>query len=218
MKKSLKNVVCLLALVAITAPSFGAITGSAHDFSSAGSGSWTSGSEEKCDVCHAPHGNQDTLAAGASVLWNHEVSTKDFSATLYDSPTMDATTGVPSGASKLCLSCHDGTVELDSFGGATGATTIGAGFQVGAGAEGLSQEHPISFSYSEAYTGEGAGTTLAVESKTTAIGGTITQDLLVGGNVECASCHDVHNSQDNGAGLLQIVNTNSELCLTCHEK
>lgn len=214
--KTFRNVMCLLALVAITAPSFGVITGSKHDFSTGtGTGSWNSGTNEKCNVCHAPHANADTQAG--SVLWNHTVTSKDFSGSLYTSDTLDATVGVPTGTSKLCLSCHDGTVNLDAFAGAAGATTIAAGFQVGEGAAGLTQEHPISFSYSEALTAEGAGTTLAATTKTTAIGGTIDQDLLIGGSVECASCHDVHNAQDN-ASLLQIPNTDSGLCLTCHEK
>ncbi|MFZ9024294.1 MAG: cytochrome c3 family protein, partial [Anaerohalosphaeraceae bacterium] len=38
-----------------------------------------------------------------------------------------------------------------------------------------------------------------------------------GGKVQCSSCHDVHNTP-GVAGLLRIANTNSDLCLTCHDK
>ena len=44
-------------------------------------------------------------------------------------------------------------------------------------------------------------------------------DLLQAGAVECASCHDVHDTVSNGAGgLLVIDNANSALCTTCHNK
>jgi len=41
--------------------------------------------------------------------------------------------------------------------------------------------------------------------------------MLIGGQVQCASCHDVHN----GSGvekLLRKTNVASALCLTCHNK
>ena len=63
----------------------------------------------------------------------------------------DAVVGQPSGASKLCLSCHDGVTALDSFAGATGTTLIGT---IGTGAgdltTDLSSSHPISFTYDDA--------------------------------------------------------------------
>jgi predicted CXXCH cytochrome family protein len=40
---------------------------------------------------------------------------------------------------------------------------------------------------------------------------------LFGGNVECASCHEVHNSAGQ-ASLLVMDPVNSELCLSCHDK
>ena len=39
---------------------------------------------------------------------------------------------------------------------------------------------------------------------------------LFGGKVQCATCHDAH---DNTASpFLVKANTNSDLCLTCHDK
>jgi len=36
--------------------------------------------------------------------------------------------------------------------------------------------------------------------------------------VECGSCHDVHNTKNDGAKLLWVEDTGSALCLSCHAK
>ncbi|MFQ6108814.1 MAG: cytochrome C, partial [Candidatus Aminicenantales bacterium] len=95
------------------------ISGTAHDFSG---DTWNT-SGEICIVCHTPH-NADT-SVSAAPLWNHDVTTATY--TLYSSSTLDATLGQPGDISKLCLSCHDGTVAIDSFGGATGSNFISGG-------------------------------------------------------------------------------------------
>jgi predicted CXXCH cytochrome family protein len=44
-------------------------------------------------------------------------------------------------------------------------------------------------------------------------------DLLFDNKVECASCHDVHNTVSATATkLLLIKNDVSKLCLSCHSK
>lgn len=179
------------------------ITGTAHDFSGAG---YTGLNGEICIVCHTPH-NADATVSGAP-LWNHEI-TATAAFTLYSSPTMTATVTQPAGASKLCLSCHDGTVGVDNFGGQTPVTPdlITGGALVGTD---LSDDHPISFPY----TLDGG-----LHDPTTTnsgLGGTIDVDMLFAGSVECASCHDVHNN--TFAPFLRKVNTASALCLTCHNK
>ena len=202
---------CLVSLIAVAAclliglpPAVGGIAGSDHDFSASG---WSGG--QMCEPCHTPHG-ADTTVSDAP-LWNHEVTTATYS--VYSSPTLDATVGQPDGTSKLCLSCHDGTVAIDSFGGSTGATMITGDSGLGTD---ISGTHPVSFTYDTALaTADGClhdpATTL------TSMGGTIANDLLIGGKVECASCHDVHNSSDDDK-LLRISNASSAMCLTCHDK
>jgi predicted CXXCH cytochrome family protein len=179
------------------------ITGTAHDFSGFG---WSGG--EICIACHTPH-DADTSVTDAP-LWNHELSTATY--TLYSSATLDATLGQPTGASKLCLSCHDGTIALDSFGGASGATYIAAAAEV----TDLDTEHPISFAYNTTLANNDGGL-FDPASDTTSLGGTIDNDLLFAGNLECASCHDAHDAAGNTA-LLRIDNAGSALCLTCHDK
>ena len=179
------------------------ITGTAHDFSAEG---WAGG--EICIVCHTAH-TGDTTVADAP-LWNHELSAVA-TYTLYAGFDLQGTVGQPASSSKLCLSCHDGTVAIDSFGGVTGGTTIAASADFGTD---LSDDHPISIDYNVADTG------LNAPSSASGITGgtTIAADMLVGGtDVECSSCHDVHN-QYGEASLLVKDNAASALCLTCHNK
>ena len=82
------------------------ILGSKHDLSAVGPGPIKAATEaEVCLFCHTPHRALDVVP-----LWNHEMSQATY--TPYTSSTKKAAVGQPSGASKLCLSCHDGTVAL----------------------------------------------------------------------------------------------------------
>ncbi len=202
--KYLLSFLMVLSLVALT---FGQnIAGSDHDFSNE---NWNN-TGEICIVCHTPH-HADVSVTDAP-LWNHEVTSATF--TVYSSSTLDATVGQPDGASKLCLSCHDGTVAVDNFGGKTNGTQFVSGNKL-IGTD-LSNDHPVSFVYDAnlANTDDGLYDPTTTNS---GLGGTIDTDMLIGGKVQCASCHDVHN----GSGVHDLLvksNDGSALCLTCHQK
>jgi len=203
--------IMLIALAFMSVTAFGqTIVGSDHDFSGK---NWNPDGEI-CAVCHTPHNAQDVTDAP---LWNHQVTTATF--TVYNqsvSPTLDATVGQPDGASKLCLSCHDGTVALDNFGANIGSNStnfIDPGHNIGTN---LSDDHPVSFVYDATLASTDGGLN---DPATTNIpnGGTIESELLFNGKLQCASCHDVHNGSGN-EDLLRIDNSGSALCLTCHNK
>ncbi|MFQ5720982.1 MAG: cytochrome c3 family protein [Candidatus Aminicenantales bacterium] len=180
------------------------ITNTDHDFS--GKGWNTSG--EICIVCHTPH-NADT-SVSAAPLWNHTLSTETY--TVYSSSTLDATVGQPGDISKLCLSCHDGTVAVDSFGGSTGTTYVTGSALVGTN---LSDDHPVGFTYDTTLANTDGG--LQDPATTSSgLGGTITNDMLFSGQLECASCHDPHDNTNDP--FLVKSNDGSALCLTCHDK
>lgn len=192
------------------------ISGSEHDFSTA---NWSGG--QICVVCHTPHGGDTTVVDAP--LWNHALTTKTFQ--LYTSPTLNATVSQPDGASKLCLSCHDGTVAVDSFGGATGTQLMTGGAAVGVGPKDLTDDHPISFIYNTALaTADGglfdpASRTVIIGSGSKTKTGTINDVMLYNGKLQCSSCHDVHNNFVAGTGaLLRITTAGSALCLACHDK
>jgi len=69
---------------------------------------------EVCVFCHTPHG-ANLSAPGATPLWNRTVPLNS-GYIIYGSPNFDgANSGQPQGVSLACLSCHDGTIALDSL-------------------------------------------------------------------------------------------------------
>lgn len=200
------------ALILFSTVSFaqnGTIATTAHDLSA------TFGGGEICVVCHAPHNNLNT----SDLLWNHTDSEAVY--VPYSSTTFDGTgtnPGTPAGSSKLCLSCHDGTIAVDAFGGAAGTTVMGA-VNTGSGDMGfdLQNDHPISFDWND------TDTELNDISNTVTLGnGNIVaiSSLLEGGTtMQCATCHDVHNTRSGtNTYLLNVDNTGSAFCLDCHAK
>ncbi len=211
---ALAAVVCLAANSSAATPGAG-IVGSPHDFSAL----WNTGNNnhaEICVVCHVPH-NADTNVTDAP-LWNHEVTTATY--TPYTSQTLDATVGQPGGVSKLCLSCHDGTVAIDAFDGQPGTQFMDDFDPDKNLGTDLTNDHPISFTYDTALANQDgelfdpATTTVSTPLES----GTINDVLLINGKVECASCHDVHNKDTADGDLLRITRTGSAICLTCHDK
>ncbi len=203
--------VAFVAFLLMARSSSATIKGSAHDFSNL-----DFARQRICIFCHTPHG-ADTTVVGAP-LWNHQVTQKVFQ--VYNSPSLDATVGQPSGVSRLCLSCHDGTVAVDAYGGNPNTPVIFMGLPLAVGADELSNDHPISFTFDDALAAKDGGL-FPPSSTPSSLGSTIQDDLLTGGQLECSSCHDVHNGPEAAAvndNLLVITQVQSQLCLTCHNK
>jgi len=206
------------------------ISGSRHDFTS-NTNYWIAGAtntwvkfNNMCGVCHTiHHANSDRLAP----LWVHDSTVQTF--TPYSSPTLNASVGNPGGVSRACLSCHDGSVAINSIDGVVvGSTEVKihttSTAAIGAGGD-LTTTHPIGFTYDTALvTADGY---LNEPSSATVFGSggkTIDQFMLIGGKLECASCHDIHRQKGNSmnSGVYTKVggagSRPSELCLTCHKK
>jgi len=182
------------------------IAGSDHDFSGDG---WSGGTI--CLPCHTPHHGETGFVAP---LWNHEVTTASF--TMYSSDTLDGSVDTqPADVSKACLSCHDGTVALENFGGNTGGGSfIDGGALIGTD---LSNDHPISVLYS---AGGGPGQDSELNPTSSAFADATIADYLFAGKVECATCHDVHNGGAVGSNPSLLVENpaGSVICLRCHAK
>jgi predicted CXXCH cytochrome family protein len=182
------------------------ILNSKHNLSISGPGSIKAVTEsEICLFCHTPHNAQPDTP-----LWNHAPSSASYIP--YSSSTLNATVGQPTGASKLCLSCHDGTVALGALHSRpagvqmrAGVTTMPAG-RSNLGTD-LSDDHPVSFTYDSA---------LAALNGQLRDPQTLNQNVRLDHNsqVQCTSCHDPHDNQ-YGDFLVQD-NTGSSLCLQCH--
>ena len=207
-KNLIRIFVLVLFMFVLTGTVYGVIQGSAHDFSGSG---WTGG--EICLPCHTPH-NADPYGDNIidAPLWNHDADMTTVY-TLYSSPTFDSTPNQPQGISKLCLSCHDGVIALDSFGGAAGGNYISGNALIDTD---LSDDHPISIYWShqvEFKTGSGTCVNCHNPSPTDF------NPILPFFNryLECATCHDVHNTVGYDH-LLRLPLANSQLCLHCHGK
>ena len=164
-----------------------------------------------CVYCHTPHTNSTDTSPP---LWNRNDSSVA-SYTIYTSTTIDMAIGQPGAESKVCLSCHDGTVALDSIvntpntGWTLGSNRVMASTAVGYMGTDLRSEHPIGVTYNT--TSDTAFVALA-----TAKGNGITFYDTGADRVECASCHDVH--EYTNIPFLRNPNTGSGLCLDCHSK
>lgn len=178
--------------------------------------------KDTCVYCHVPH------TGGAS--FNRTLPQDNYK--IYTG-SMESTPNRPGGISLVCLSCHDGTIAVDSIvkmpsgnwdpayshmkmnSGTTGSS-CGACHQAGGvgGAhdgtvkyltQDLRDDHPISMSYLEAK----AAKPYAFQDPFF-----LSPMKLFNNRVECPTCHDVHNPSFEP--FLRKPNIQSSLCTTCH--
>jgi hypothetical protein len=176
--------------------------------------------DEICVFCHTPHG-ANLSAPGP--LWNRSISVATYNT--YNSGSLDATMeGValdqPNGISKLCLSCHDGTIAIGSVKNRSGSGGYQAGPISMSGVEGdgtmpvgpngattgftrrigtdLTNDHPISFTYDTTLANKDGE--LRDPASEPEIGnrapGVSPHIPLDNGQVQCNSCHDPHIRDD----------------------
>ena len=252
MKKSILVVVTIALVMAFTgiamaldSPGMG-IKGTSHDLSATGAKSitfgdsveQTTGQDRICIYCHAPH---NTMPVGSNnkytytPLWNHAVTNSTYKtySNGIDEPTgaqhssyAELLAAQPGSVSLLCLSCHDGTIATNNYGGlapGSAASTgtpkfIAAGTRASiGGSQDLSNHHPIGMPYDVTLDTElrDPQTTAVIAKAGTSL---FISDILWNGQVECTSCHDVHNTQNAGPKFTWVNDQQSALCLTCHAK
>lgn len=191
------------------APAAAQISQTKHNLSISGPGPIKSTVEEEiCVFCHTPHKARRDIP----YLWNRADSTVNY--TTYESSTLYATVGQPTGASKLCLSCHDGTIALGAVLSRPTEIPFAGGIRFlpeGPSLLGtdLSDDHPVSFDYDE---------NLAASNGELASPSTLTGRIRLdaSGQVQCTSCHDPHD--DTNGDFLVEPNNFSNLCVTCHRR
>ncbi len=159
--------------------------------------------QEICRPCHTPH-NASTVVG---YLWNHDLSAGGW--TLH---TGADSASVLNSTSRLCLSCHDGTVAIDSYGGLTGTVFLSGTRNLGSD---LTTSHPIGVDYPtdpSAYNQPDANGDVIDTIETPAGQSAHIED----GKVQCGSCHFAHGSNAPFGMFLRVDNTGSRLCMTCH--
>jgi hypothetical protein len=214
-----------------------------------------------CAFCHTPHHAEDPATAigydavntteytAYTPLWSHALPENldyDQYVSVTFNPGLVVKDGVANtydpmiGPSRLCMSCHDGTVAVDSYYGKTGTATnkgedfleseSAGNFAVAKG-HGLSNDHPVGMRYSD-YVADGSHelkeTTSTLPNNTDkSVADLLFNDANQGLSdiMTCASCHDVHNGKAvlekpaSGRGYFLVEKqAGSALCLTCHDK
>jgi len=234
------------------------INGSLHDMNAwAGAGATKDVYGRTCVFCHTPHNAQPAPNADSKApLWNRADTTWNSASYGWVAPLNQSLNGLQQveaiafntdplvGPTRLCMSCHDGSIAVDSH-ASNGAQNGTLTFQQGARGliADLTITHPIGFKYSQAVSsrpGElvpstdgfiDAGSAVVNSSSfnTKSRGGLpqtsvkIADVLYTGADsgdyVTCASCHDVHNTvnaaSDTGKGYNFFLRARQEGSAIC---
>jgi hypothetical protein len=199
-----------------------------HNLSVTGPGPVKAVSETQvCVFCHTPHGAENIPAAP---LWNRQLSGATY--TPYTSNSIDASdiAATPGGSSKLCLSCHDGTLAIGSVNVAngqlnpviqmTGTAAVPPGTMPAGEGEltgftrrlgvNLTNDHPISFTYDTSLAladGELRDPQSSPHIQTR-VPGVRPLVPLENGQLECTSCHDPHIRDEDPAKSIKFLRLN----------
>ncbi len=193
--------------VALSASQSPSVVNTVHNLSTSGPGPYKATQESRvCIFCHTPH-----RARAAAPLWNRTDSRQRY--LTYSSSTFQGLLTQPSGSSKLCLSCHDGSIALGSVLSMKTRIEMAPGFShltSGPGYLGTSliDDHPISFDYASSRGGS---------SPEYRDPGSIAAPVHLdpSGRVQCTSCHDAHSNIFGD--FLLLSRRYSEVCLACHQ-
>lgn len=203
---ALVGVAAAILAVAGLALAQSSVVDSPHNLSASGPGPVRALSEDQvCIFCHAPHN-----ASPVQPLWNRAMPSESYS--IYTSRALNARPGQPTGTSKMCLSCHDGTIALGAVFSrdmpilmSGGVTTMPHGNgHIGTD---LRDDHPISFVYDRRLT---------VDDPKLVDPAGLPAQLRFDSNreLQCTTCHDAH---DNSLGSFLVMdNLRSQLCVSCH--
>jgi predicted CXXCH cytochrome family protein len=181
---------------------------------------------EICTYCHTPHGGPNWQGAPRAPLVNRPRPNPQYRMPEFGAQRMiqDA---APSDRSRICLSCHDGSVGLDQIanlpntytGAGPAAQTIdecegchsGGSPAGGVNWEGvwiapdMRKQHPFSVLYDP---------TRRPGAFNAAVGGAVGGLPLWNGKAECATCHEPHSERNRY--FLRVPNVSNSMCLICH--
>lgn len=188
------------------------VIGSEHDLSTG-----AASDPSACMYCHVPHYANPSLG-----LWSHQMPVSTYNLS-YNSTTYTEgpATMVSPSPSRLCLSCHDGTIGLGAENNASGPFPTSAklalpGTNMGTD---LRADHPQSFDTWNKNTTKPALETIKDGLYSSHSTGNAAAALW-NGRIECTTCHEPHtpnNDPSRPSKFLSVNNTNSALCLVCHD-
>jgi predicted CXXCH cytochrome family protein len=164
---------------------------------------------DACAYCHAPH------SGSIRGLWNQKLTTQTY--TTYTSDTEKNSGRQPKlgGDSNECLSCHDGTVAVGDTVAYGQVTMSGSMNTQDVFGPNMQPSHPFSLALPFKDNVDLVAS-LAANHKTADPTGAV---KLIGGNVECTSCHNPHVQSKDLVSLNFLVRDSSsgQMCLACHD-
>ncbi|MEA1981080.1 MAG: cytochrome c3 family protein [candidate division Zixibacteria bacterium] len=221
--KIMSILLSILILLVAFSTLYAGVETTKHNFSSSthSPNAFFFGTRQLCVFCHTPHGGDQAIAP----LWNHETNQSQ-TYIPYSSNTLDMNISQPHKGSMICLSCHDGTIAVNSLSnlpgpekegnyGSPGGSGLDAGGKLTSSSDAyvgldLSDDHPVGITYDASQDPSGFYTKTGSDQS-------YPDKLLSEGlYVECSSCHDPHD--DTFSNFLVESNSGSQLCLRCHTK
>jgi len=184
--------------------------------------------ERICNYCHTPHNKMTPTEEAMAGITRYPIwSQASTTTTLFQTYTRGSDSiGQPGSVSRICLSCHDGLVAGNVYGYVPSVTIWNVSQSEAPEKTRIrlsypdyrSYHHPIGLDYHdvEEKDDEINPATAALRGANK-LGMTI-GDLLWNGRMECTSCHDVHNNNNEGSKLTWVADYRSNFCLTCHKK
>jgi predicted CXXCH cytochrome family protein len=198
------------------------ILNSAHDLRS----TFGAASYAVCNFCHVAHKSEVVPSnAPGPLLWNHTMSSKasygSYSSDSFNllNPTI-SDLGGKSTVSNLCLSCHDGTVAVNSW----YVAILGTNFQpltqgttfmpTDTRINDMTKQHPLHFLYDTGLaTAYGTGLLQPASTRSVDAAGEVP---LYSGYMECATCHDPHNGKSGIFVRNFPTQASGSFCTYCH--
>ncbi|MBE9537038.1 MAG: hypothetical protein IMF07_07625 [Proteobacteria bacterium] len=215
-------ILSVISLTALAASAAGVVD-TKHNLAHWGPGTYTAVTEDRvCIFCHTPHN-----ASPDGPLWSHALTAGGVTFKKYSSGTLrilgeaQASSGYVAGqitgATKLCLGCHDGLTALGAITTGRGSITItmntdiitgSSSYKEDASTVNIQNKHPVSFNYNAS----------VVTDITSAVGSPIPKGAVydlpknntngtsinlsvqkmvdaAGGRIECTICHDPHENK-----------------------
>ena len=215
----------MLLLLSCSLANAGSVLNTLHNLSISGPGQIKSTTEKQvCIFCHTPHD-----AEPHTPLWNKKLN-KGTNYNMYWSNSLESLSPggkpvTPDGASKLCLSCHDGTIAIGEVRSRrspipmqNNITTMPSTSRGYLGTN-LSGSHPISFVVTQKMITQSYVTGSNLASMTEMKDDPDGVRLDSNNEVQCISCHNPHQDDNFSASGVHFLRKSNitQVCIICHK-
>jgi predicted CXXCH cytochrome family protein len=208
LRRLLAGLAILLAAATVHAQGVGDVLGQ-HSFGPGSKSPITGARPDACAYCHAPHSG---LKIG---LWNQKLTIQNYKVYTSDTEKNRARQPRLGEDSNHCLSCHDGTVGVGATVAYGQVTMRGSMNTADIFGTSMESSHPFSLVL-PLKDNVDLVASLVASGRTADPTGAV---RLIGGNIECTTCHNPHVQAKDLVSQNFLVKDSSkgQLCLACHD-